>query len=408
VSEIDLTKLDTCGCCEDAPGTPSHVNPPGLIELNYRIGTHPTLLDRMKSRIYRWEASPLDVPQALPARPLEALKTRAADDPAIALMDAWAVVGDVLTFYQERIANECFLRTAKERRSILELARTIGYELNPGVAAETYVAFNVDDAESAPAEAPVPAGTQIQSIPASQGELPQTFETTEDLVARQAWNALTPRLTHPQTLASDTTRVYLEAAARTTATRAGCSSGCACRWVCAGSDNAADAVARDIERSVDRDRAGRYKHERSRADHGHGVRHGHAGTGDHAPGAVRRVVVAHRRGSGVDVRVERDRGRRWSVEAGDDHAGPVTAPSVGRNKRIECVGHAGVDAATTHALPRARTGQIAEPKARRTVRVGEAAEPTAAGPTVTLGIERTLERTATVGTARPKCACQQH
>ena len=54
------------------------------------------------------------------------------DDLAIALLDAWATVADVLTFYQERIANEGFLRTATERRSVLELARAIGYELEPG------------------------------------------------------------------------------------------------------------------------------------------------------------------------------------------------------------------------------------------------------------------------------------
>ena len=72
------------------------------------------------------------------------LTTRAPDDPAIALLDAWAVVGDVLSFYQERIANEGFLRTATERRSVLELARQIGYELNPGVAAATYLVWEVE------------------------------------------------------------------------------------------------------------------------------------------------------------------------------------------------------------------------------------------------------------------------
>ncbi len=36
-----------------------------------------------------------------------------------------AALADVLTFYQERIANEGYLRTATERRSILELAREI-------------------------------------------------------------------------------------------------------------------------------------------------------------------------------------------------------------------------------------------------------------------------------------------
>ena len=51
--------------------------------------------------------------------PLSRLATRSTGDPAIAILDAWALVADVLTFYQERIANEGYLRTATERRSIL-------------------------------------------------------------------------------------------------------------------------------------------------------------------------------------------------------------------------------------------------------------------------------------------------
>jgi hypothetical protein len=78
------------------------------------------------------------------------LATRADDDFSIALLDAVATVGDVLTFYQERIANESFLRTATERVSVLELARLIGYELKPGVAASTLLAFTVDDAVGSP------------------------------------------------------------------------------------------------------------------------------------------------------------------------------------------------------------------------------------------------------------------
>jgi hypothetical protein len=52
--------------------------------------------------------------------PLLNLTTRDPSDPAMALLDAWATVADVLAFYQERIANEGYLRTATERRSILE------------------------------------------------------------------------------------------------------------------------------------------------------------------------------------------------------------------------------------------------------------------------------------------------
>ena len=115
------------------------------------------------------------------ARPIPArLATRSPDDPAIALLDAWSTIGDVLAFYQERIANEGFLRTATERRSILEQARLIGYELHPGVAASAYLAFGVDTAEGSPASAVVPAGTKVQSVP-GQNELPQTFEKEDYL-----------------------------------------------------------------------------------------------------------------------------------------------------------------------------------------------------------------------------------
>ena len=43
----------------------------------------------------------------------------------------------MLTFYQERIANESYLRTATERVSLQEMGKLIGYRLRPGVAAET-------------------------------------------------------------------------------------------------------------------------------------------------------------------------------------------------------------------------------------------------------------------------------
>jgi hypothetical protein len=120
---------------------------------------------------------------------LQGLTTRAADDPTLALLDAWSCVLDVLAFYQERIANEGFLRTATERRSVLELARAIGYELRPGVAASTFLAFTLETAPGAPAQARIDAGTRTQSVPA-QDEQPQVFETLEPVAARAAWNAL--------------------------------------------------------------------------------------------------------------------------------------------------------------------------------------------------------------------------
>lgn len=48
--------------------------------------------------------------------PLGAVNLESQDDLIVALLRAWATVADVLSFYQERIANEGFLRTAVEER----------------------------------------------------------------------------------------------------------------------------------------------------------------------------------------------------------------------------------------------------------------------------------------------------
>lgn len=176
---------DTCGCCEKKETEYlKHKNLPGQSEIAYRIGTHAFFKRCMLARF---------------SSQLPSLTSREDDDPSVALMDAWAAAADVLTFYQERIACEGYLRTATERRSVLELARSIGYELNPGVAASTYLAFTVSDTPGSPDITKVPAGTKIQNIPA-QGKLSQTFETTEEIEARAEWNALRPRLTQPQNL----------------------------------------------------------------------------------------------------------------------------------------------------------------------------------------------------------------
>ena len=202
---MTVDDLDRCGCCGDPVPAPDVYNPPGLDALSYRMDTHGEILRRMLARL------PLEPVEAGPNAlryPLARLTTRSADDPAIAWLDAWATVGDVLTFYQERIANEGFLRTATERRSILELARLIGYELNPGVAAAAFLAFLTDTAAGAPRSVVVPKGARVQSVP-GQDELPQMFETSADITARVEWNRVQPRRMRPQQLAINGGKLYL-------------------------------------------------------------------------------------------------------------------------------------------------------------------------------------------------------
>ena len=217
-----------CGaaCCECCAGitrmTPATINNrPGLSAIAYRVGTYGAFMASMEADLSDSNLFAGELPNALIG-----LRARSTDDLSIALLDAWACVADVLSFYQERIANEGYLRTATELFSVLELARLVGYELRPGVSASTFLSILLEDGY----RINVPAGMGAQSVPAGPGggggsalpatgaaagaaaiaaaaagvpsgggaaEMPQTFETSEDLTARAEWNQLLPRQTAP-------------------------------------------------------------------------------------------------------------------------------------------------------------------------------------------------------------------
>ncbi|MEU2433211.1 putative baseplate assembly protein [Streptomyces sp. NPDC007861] len=188
-----------CGCGgghdeRRAPRAP--YNPPGRTALEYRVGDHGSFLAAMVDRL----ASP-----AYPA--LRGLTVRTPDDPAIGLLDAWAVVGDLLTFHSERIADEAYLRTANEHRSLALLGRLVGHRPRPGIAADTHLAYTVDrDPRAEDTAVLIPRGARSNSVPASGGEQSQTFETGEDLTARWAWNELAVRRRRPGLLTADALR----------------------------------------------------------------------------------------------------------------------------------------------------------------------------------------------------------
>jgi hypothetical protein len=154
-----------------------------LHALSYRVGTYADFMATMQ----------IDLSSAvLPA--LQGLRMRDPGDASMALLDAWAIGADVISFYQERIANEGYLRTATERCSVLQLGRLVDYRLRPGVSASVYLAYTLNS-NSGPVT--IPAGSKAQSVPAP-GEQMQTFETAEALDASSDWNALQPRLSRPQ------------------------------------------------------------------------------------------------------------------------------------------------------------------------------------------------------------------
>jgi hypothetical protein len=179
----------SCTCCAGgrhlAPGMPW--NAPGRDALDRRIARYPDALDRMIAGL------------SDARRPaLGHLTTRDPSDPSIALLDVWACLEDVITFYDERIANEGYLRTATDRDALAGIAALVGYRPRPGVAASTWFAFEMEADHAARLE----AGIRVRSVP-KPGKQAQTFESIEDLEARADLNELLPQSRRPQIILFD-------------------------------------------------------------------------------------------------------------------------------------------------------------------------------------------------------------
>src|SRR5215813_14273127 len=95
-----------CGCCNDKTQAGKISNRPALPALQYRIATYHSFLQAMIT--------------AAAAKPeLKSWTARSTGDFGMQFLDMWAYLGDILTFYQERIANEAYLRTATQRESVM-------------------------------------------------------------------------------------------------------------------------------------------------------------------------------------------------------------------------------------------------------------------------------------------------
>ncbi|MFF1896548.1 putative baseplate assembly protein [Streptomyces sp. NPDC058206] len=185
-----------CGGHDERHAPKALYNAPGHTALNYRVGEYGSFLAAMLDRL----ASP-----AYPA--LRGLTVRTPDDPSVGLLDAWAVVGDLLTFHSERIADEGYLRTADEHRSLALLGRLVGHRPRPGIAADTHLAYTLDrDPRAEDVPVLIPRGARANSVPSTSDEESQAFETSEDLIARWAWNELAVRRRRPALLTPDDLR----------------------------------------------------------------------------------------------------------------------------------------------------------------------------------------------------------
>ena len=78
------------------------------------------------------------IPQKLPQ-----WTDRSEADFGIVLIELFAYMADILSYYEDRIANESFLATAQERRSVIHHLRMIGYALAPAAPASALLSLTL-------------------------------------------------------------------------------------------------------------------------------------------------------------------------------------------------------------------------------------------------------------------------
>ncbi len=160
-------------------------------------------------------AEPAAVPPAAGASPVldylardaEALRTRLLDrlsalvpgwtdrspaDPAVMMVELFAYLGDRLAYWQDAVAVEAYLGTARRRTSVRRHARLLDHRLHEGCSARVLVALTTDTAVTLPAGAAVcdtpPDGDLLPVDADENGAV--VVETCHDVALLPARNAI--------------------------------------------------------------------------------------------------------------------------------------------------------------------------------------------------------------------------
>lgn len=103
--------------------------------------------------------------------------TSSEGDFGVMLVELFAYMGDILSFYGDRLTQEAYLPTATQRLSILNLAQLLGYVPSNGSPATGTVTFQNSTSD----DIVVPSGTQIATGFNVSADQPVVYETTQAL-----------------------------------------------------------------------------------------------------------------------------------------------------------------------------------------------------------------------------------
>ncbi|AZM47798.1 hypothetical protein DMB38_20190 [Streptomyces sp. WAC 06738] len=106
--------------------------------------------------------------------------SRSPADFGVVMVELFAYMGDIISFYQDRIQDESFLTTATQRSSVVAIAQQLGYQPHPAIPATGQVAFSPAPGLTSPVT--LPAGTQVITAYIPALDRPITYETTTDVI----------------------------------------------------------------------------------------------------------------------------------------------------------------------------------------------------------------------------------
>jgi hypothetical protein len=174
-----------CGTCANC--TTGGTLPTG--PLDAATWRHSAIRTRLLDRIGR-----IAINEALP---LASLTTRASDDPAIALIDAFAGSLHIVAWNAAQLADDATLARSQDPQALADLAALTGYQPRPALSATTMLSFTLDQFPGSPAQVTIPKGNRVASLPTPPAipgtpAMPISFETDADLIAQPGWSSLAP------------------------------------------------------------------------------------------------------------------------------------------------------------------------------------------------------------------------
>jgi predicted phage baseplate assembly protein len=168
-----------CPCDGEQLAAPTNL--PELTQISYRVGTYVDFRQAVLTPLLLPATpAPLPIEQTLSVAGAPVWRTDGDGDLAVMIAEWFAYIADIIAFYNERIANEDYLRTAVLPASVNDLIALIGYRPRPAIGATGFLAALLSPGPSfGNPGVRLPKGLQFQSKP-TPGQPPQFFELLAD------------------------------------------------------------------------------------------------------------------------------------------------------------------------------------------------------------------------------------